>query len=176
MVPVTWGLLLNYTFSGCALGSFPHRALTDGMLQRAKGRMLHPHGFVAFGWKGLGFLNQGKTQFINISLHKEGGLFVFKGSRQIGFSLSWPSCAIALLLLHLQKGLTGSLLPPAHFHGSRSPWPAQAKQPRVDELRGRDRRGWEQEQEWSLSLGLAVRNCINSIKCIPWFQAPGSCK
>lgn len=127
--------LLNYTFSGFALGSFPHRALTDGMPHRAKGRMLHLHGFVAFGWKGLGFLNQGKTQFINISLHKEGGLFVVKGSRQIGFSLSWPSCAIALLLLHLQKRLTGSLLPPAHFHGSRSPWQAQAKQPRVDEGR-----------------------------------------
>lgn len=102
--------------------------------------MLHLHGFVAFGWKGLGFFNQGETQFINISLHKGEGLFVFKGSRQIGFSLSWPSCAIALLLLHLQQETHRSFVASCSFPWQLIPaWQAQAKQHRVDEPQERKR-------------------------------------
>lgn len=100
-------------------------------------RMLHPHGFVAFGWNGLGFLNQGKTQFINISLHKGGGLFVFKGSRQIGFSLSWPSCAVALLLLHLQRDSQVLCCLLLISMAADPGVAAQDKQPRVEEPRGR---------------------------------------
>ena len=119
---------------------FHHKALTDGLLHRTKGRMLHPPSLVAFGWKVLCFLNQGKTLFINISLHKGGGLFVFRGSRQIGFSLSWPSCAIVLQLLHLQRETRASFVASCSFPWQPiAPWQAQAERHRVDKPWGRKR-------------------------------------
>lgn len=103
------------------MGSFPHRALTDGMLHRTKGRMLHLHGFVAFGCKGLGFFNQGKTQFINISLHKGGeGCFCFKAAgKLVSLCLGLPVLLPCYSSISSER-LTSPLLPPAHFHGSRS--------------------------------------------------------
>lgn len=100
--------------------------------------MLHPPSLLAFGCKGLGLLNEGKTLFINISLHKEGGLFLFRGSRQIGFSLSWLSCTIASQLVHLQRQTRGSFVVSCSFPWQPiPPWQAPAERRRVDKLQAR---------------------------------------
>lgn len=116
---------------------FCHNVLMGGLLPRMKSRVLHPPSLVAFGWKVLGFLNQGKTLFISL-LHKGGGLFVFRGRKQIGFSLSRPSCAIALQLLHLHRETRDSFVASCSFPWQPiAPWQAQAERRRVDKPWGR---------------------------------------
>lgn len=114
-----------------------HEALTGGLLRMTKGGMLPLPSLVAFDWKRLSFLYQRTSLFINISLHKGGGLFVFRGSRQIGFSLSWPSCTIALQLLHLQRETRSSFVASCSFPWQPiAPWQAQAERHCVDKLWG----------------------------------------
>lgn len=70
--------------------------------------------------RGFAFLQRGKSLHQHL-LAQGGGLFVCRGSGQIGSSLSWPSCPIASRLLHLRLASRRSFVASCSF-----PWQPSA--------------------------------------------------